>query len=682
MGRKSRLRAQQRTEKTILPQVAEAQTDRKQLLIACALLVVAIVVVYARVGTQDFINYDDPLYVSENETVQQGLTAGNIVWAFTSFHGSHWHPLTSITHLIDVSLFSVDAGAHKLVNVAFHAGAAILLLLFLVRATGALWPSFVVAALFALHPTRVESVAWVSERKDVLSAFFWMLALFLYAKRTRMVWVAIAFACALMSKASTVTLPFVLLLLDYWPLRRNEPLRKLIIEKIPLFVLLIPAILMTLRAQSGAISSAVSLGGRIANTLISYVSYLRMLFWPADLAVFYPYRMVIQTSGVVLAAVLLIAITIAALSVRKRAPFITVGWLWFIGTLVPMPGVVQAGQQSMADRFTYIPFVGLFIAIVWAAYTFIPLKRELAIVAVAVLVALGAATFVQAGYWQNSETVFARAVAVTERNALANLNLGSALMERGAVKEAGVHFRTAVEIEPNNALAQNGLGVALAAVGDNANAEKALRRAIELDPKLSHAYRKLAEVQIKTGKSSEAIALLEKANREDADDAGTRAELASVKGDVDGAIANYAQAIEKSPNDGELRNSYAAMLARKGRDQDALEQYRVALRLRPDHYEANMNIGALLARLNQNPEAIDHFVRAAATRPGSPEPRIYLALIYGNQNEPQRAVAEVDAARKLDPEGANKFFTNAVRIPYKETNLQDYRAALMAQVRP
>src|SRR6185436_18811253 len=405
MGKKSRHRAQQRTDKTITPPpvvqaAAMPPASRKALLLACALLLAAIAVVFAQVRSQDFINFDDPPYVTENLTVRQGFADGTLRWAFTSFHGANWHPLTSLSHVLDVELFGLDAGAHKLVNVVLHAAAALLLLLFLFRATGEVWPSAIVAALFALHPTRVESVAWVSERKDVLSAFFWMLTLFLYAGWVRkgrkplgMIAIALAFAGALLAKPTAVTLPFVLLLLDYWPFARRD-WRRMLVEKIPLFALTVIDILMTLRAQTEAIG-AVSFAGRIANTILSYAAYLKMLIWPSGLAVFYPYRTSIKSMDVIAAAVLLLAITAAALWLARRAPYVTVGWLWFVGTLVPMAGIVQVGRQSMADRYTYISYAGLFIAIVWGIRAFAISRpaflKPAAIAAVAVILALAGA---------------------------------------------------------------------------------------------------------------------------------------------------------------------------------------------------------------------------------------------------------------------------------------------------
>ncbi|HJQ40645.1 MAG TPA: hypothetical protein VKB93_26165, partial [Thermoanaerobaculia bacterium] len=302
MGRKSRLRNERRGTETTerVPAAPRAEQaipsgDRKTILIAAALLLVAIAIVFAQVRSQDYITFDDPEYVTANSVVKGGLSASGIGWAFTGFRSANWHPLTWISHMLDVQLFGVSAPAEKLVNVAMHAGAALFLLLFLVRATGAIWPSAIVAALFALHPTRVESVAWVAERKDVLSALLFMIALWLYAgyaksgRRALMVGVTIAFALALMAKPSVITLPFVLLLLDYWPFQRfgRTPLSKLLIEKIPLFVLVVLSVIVTLRAQTEALVN-VSLGSRVQNAIIAYADYLRMLVWPAGLAIFYP----------------------------------------------------------------------------------------------------------------------------------------------------------------------------------------------------------------------------------------------------------------------------------------------------------------------------------------------------------------------------------------------------------
>lgn len=656
MGKKSRHRPERQVTAVTVPEVLPPpQANPRELFVAIAILIVAIAAVFAQVRSQELINYGDPQYLSENATA---LTA----------------------------VFGLDAGAHKLVNVGFHAAAAILLLLFLFRATGELWPSAMVAALFALHPTRVESVAWVAERKDVLSAFFWMLALLLYARYVlgkRLSWligVIAAYACALMSKPSTITLPFVLLLLDWWPFRRfDAPNRaKLILEKLPLFALIVPAIVLTLRAQSAAIAH-IPFGDRIANAFVAAASYLRMLVWPVNLAVFYPYRAAIAPSIVILAGVILIAISIAAFMSYRRAPFFTVGWLWFIGTLVPMSGLIQAGKQAMADRFTYIPYVGLFIAVVWGIQALVP-KRVAAAAAVAVTLALCVLTFVQVSYWKNSETIFGRALMVTSRNALAHINVGSAMYARGAMQDSLIHYRNAVAIEPRNAIAHKGVADALAALGQDAEAIKEFRQALALDPNLPGAYRRLAQLELSAGHAAEAAELLAKAHP-GGSEASAQAEIAAARGDVDAALEHYAVAVNQNPGDFELRNNFAAMLARKGRNDEALQQYLESIRLRPNYYDARMNVGALLSRMDRNQEASEHFATAAALRPNSPEPRVFLALIYANTGQAANAISEVDAALKIDRAAANRIFTDAVRMPFKETNFDEFRASLQAQVK-
>ena len=655
-----------------------------------AVLLVAIVAVFGRVATQTFISYDDGIYVSSNPMVQKGLTAETVKWALTSVHGTLWHPITSLTYLIDVELFGVKPGAFKLVNVAFHAAASLLLLLFLFRATGQLWMSAIVAALFALHPTRVESVAWIAERKDVVSAFFWMLTLVLYEryarspKAMRMGGVVVACACALMSKPSATTLPFALLLLDYWPLRRIEwpfdgrRIVKLVVEKLPLFALLVPAIVMTMRAQSSAIGT-ISLAARVANTILSYAAYLRMLLWPVNLGIFYPYRVSISTDNVAIAALFLIALTIVALRFARRLPFVAVGWLWFVGTMLPMAGLIQVGRQSMADRFTYIPYVGLFIAVVWLAKELAAqrpqLARALPAIAALVIVALATLTFVQVGYWKNSETIYAHTLDVTTKNAHAELALANTLLARRAAQEALPHFQAAAELEPKNSVAQSGIGASLALLGDTRAAEAALRKAVALDPADALAKRRLGELALSTGRTKDALQLLAP-TQIGASDFVSQAELAMARGDIDAAILHYAAAIRQNGDNADLRNGYAAALARKGRNDEALAQYREALRVDPKHYDANMNIAALLSRNGADDEAAGHFRAAAEMRPRSPEPHVYLALLYAHMRRAAEAVAEVDAAATIDPIAANQFFTNAVRIPFKETNLQDFRAAL------
>jgi len=697
MGRKSRLRQERKAASEQPPAIPPppqaasiAPKDRKAILLACALLIVVIAAVFARVRSQDYITLDDPEYVTANNVVKKGISAEGIQWAFTAFHSANWHPLTWLSHMLDVQLFGVDAGAEKLVNVALHGAASLFLLLFLVRATGALWPSAIVAALFALHPTRVESVAWVSERKDVLSTLLFMIALYLYAgyaksgRRARLVAVTVVFALALMAKPSVITFPFVLLLLDYWPLRRFErtPFSRLLLEKLPLFVLVIVSMIVTLRAQTEAIVN-VPFSARLQNAIVAYADYLRMLVWPSRLAVFYPSR-AISGALLLLAIVVLIAITAAALRFARRWPFLAVGWLWFVGTLVPMSGIVKAGIQWIADRYTYIPYAGLFIAIVWGLDAIAKqrpvLARAFAALAAVVIATLGVATFVQLGYWKDAQTLFTRTLAVTADNPVAEANLAMILFDRDQPREALPHIRKSVSLDPSISSSQYTLGRVLESAGDSAGAEQALRQAIALDPNFVRPYRSLAQLKLNAGRQNEALALLAKAAELDPDDRSMRAQLATIRGDTNSAAAEYAAAAAESPNDADVRNDYATMLARQQRDQQALDEFREALRIRPDHYFANMNLGALLRRLGHEDEAIEHIRKAAAVRPASPEPHIYLALIYAVRGNPANAISEIDTATKLDAARANRYFTEIVRIPPRDTNLADYKALLQSQL--
>jgi tetratricopeptide (TPR) repeat protein len=579
------------------------------------------------------------------------LSAENIRWAFTSFH-AYWIPLTWISYMVDVELFGIDPGKILLTNVVLHACNTILLFFVLRRATAATWRSGVVAALFALHPLHVESVAWVTERKDVLSTFFFILTLLAYIafleKRTpiRYVLILISFACGLMAKPMVITTPFVLLLLDWWPLRRfsRANLKALVIEKLPMFAMIIPAAIVTMKAQKIAIG-AVPLIQRLENTAVSYLAYLGKTVWPAGLAIIYPFRAV--SIGTAIAAVLcLIAVTAAALFCARRFPYVTVGWFWYVGTLIPVIGIVQVGKQSMADRFTYIPLVGIFIAVVWAVAEFAPVRRFAPVAAAAVLIACGAASFVQASYWKDSMTLERHALAVTRDNDVAHVYLGWALVTHG----------------------------------DRAGAEQEFRAAIRINPNSDEAYRNLARVRL-ASHSDDAIPLLRKAAALKPADTETQAMLAAALGDKQRAVAFYERALAEEDDTPDLRNDFAAVLAMTGHDEQALAQYNEALRMMPNHYDARMNAGALLSRMGREEEAIEQFVAAAKARPEVSEPHVYLALVYANRGQLAAAINEVNNAIAVDPVGSNREFTNAVRMQFKESNLRDYLAFLQQKAR-
>ena len=453
--------------------------------------------VYAPVRRFDFINYDDPDYVNNDPHVQQGLSGDTVRWALTSTEAANWLPVTRLSHALDYQLFQLQSGAHHLMNVALHGGAALLLFLFLKRATRCRWPSAVVASLFALHPLHVESVAWISERKDTLSALFWFLTLWLYVRyvetpsRSRYALVFLAFCGDVMSKPMAVTLPIVLLLIDYWPLKRAIAWRKLLIEKAPLFAVTLTSAAVTYFVQqgSGAVKalSNFPLALRLENALDSYVVYLGQTFWPSNLAVFYPFPAEISVWKPVAAAVLIVGISGIIWSLRQTRGYMFTGWLWFLITLLPVIGIVQAGAQSHADRYMYLPMTGLLIMLAWGVLEVVLRWPKLKVAAFAAggLACLGCAgaTRLQLSYWQNSRSLFEHALAVTERNYIAEHNLGSYLLDvPGQLPLAISHLEKALEINPGSTQAHSDLGVAFAKSGRQKEAIQEFETALQIDP--------------------------------------------------------------------------------------------------------------------------------------------------------------------------------------------------------
>ena len=670
MGKRSR---QKRESERLQPSGRAESPPYIVIGIATALMLV-VLVVYAQVRTHAFINFDDPAYVFKNPHVATGLTGSNVVWAFTHTYASNWHPLTWISHMLDVQLFGLDAGKHALTSVVIHAINSVLLFFVLRRATKRIWPSAMVAALFALHPLHVESVAWIAERKDVLCAFFFLLALWFYLGGRRWLTFA-AFACALMAKPMAITLPFVLLLLDWWPLERWSPrdlapLKQLVIDKWPLFLLIPISAAITAAGQEEAMTH-LALPLRLANAAISYVAYLGKAIWPLHLAIFYPYRTTMSAGLAVAAFVLLVAITIAVLRFATRFPYLAVGWLWFVGMLVPVIGIVQVGQQSMADRYMYLPLIGLAIAVVWLAADLVRNRAALAVLAAVVLAGCAAQTYRQTEYWTNSMTLFAHAVDVAPNGIVSRVNLGAAYLERLDYASAATQFRAALALNDRDALAHNGLGMALAGTGDKDAARREYETAMVLDPKNAEPYRNLGNLELAAGAPQKALPLLEKANALAPDEATTAA-LAAARGNADDAIEHYRRAVAAEPDKAESRNDLAALLARGGHDAEALEQYQEALRIAPENYEVRMNIGALLSRMDRNNDAASQFEAASRLRPQSSEPHVYLAILYANLGRLPDAIREVKTAGTLDPVAANQQFTNAVHIAFRPTNLEEY----------
>jgi len=546
--------------------------------ISIALLTFA---VYGQVKDHAFIDFDDYEYITENPHVRSGLGTDNIVWSFTSYHSNNWHPLTWISHMADVQLFALNPAGHHLVNVCFHILNAILIFLLLRRMTGDLWPSALVAAIFALHPLHVESVAWAAERKDVLSTFFWLLTTWMYVRYTetpgwkRYSLVILMFVLGLMAKQMLVTLPFVLQLLDYWPLGRiagkggqkQSPIRLLIVEKIPLFVLamLAGAIVFVVQQQSGVLYSLSPFPFqiRLENALFSYVGYIGKMFWPVNLAVFYPHPLHSLALWKILgAAGLLIAVTAAVIWKGRRHPYLITGWFWYLGTLVPVIGLVQVGVQAMADRYTYIPLIGLFIMIAWGGrdlvaflarkraitsekdplpgatvspgrtekkregrgkrgsaekgdgsiflpkiepspFYYVPVRIIFAL-AMAVLVILSFLTWKQVGYWRDNVTLYTHAAKVVPDNYWASNNLGAALASRGQIDAAVNWFAESLRIMPYYPGANQNMGAALYKQGRYVEALPLLERSLKLQPRNPDLHVTLGAVLLKMNRNAEA----------------------------------------------------------------------------------------------------------------------------------------------------------------------------------
>jgi tetratricopeptide (TPR) repeat protein len=578
---------------------------------------------------------DDPLYVTKNPHVNTGLTWTNVTWALTSIENSNWHPLTWMSHMLDCELYGLKPWGHHLTSVLLHAFNATLLLLVLRRMTGSTWRSFVVTILFALHPLRAESVAWVAERKDVLSAFFWMLTLLMYVryaqgrgmeKKARYaVWYSLAllaFALGLLSKAMVVTLPCVLLLLDYWPLRRlsfgsnnissektETPVQqftiwRLLIEKVPFIVLVVMTSLLTYITQQkwGFLRTynAYPMDARIGNALVSYVRYLKKMFWPADLCSFYPHPGTWPLMIVVVAAAILVAISIVTFLTRRNRPYIAVGWLWYLGTLVPVIGIVQLADQAMADRYTYIPMIGILIAVVWGVHEVTcrfriqPIAWTIGVVAV--LLPCTILTQQHIGHFKNGVTRWQHNLAVTRDIGLARYALGLSLDDAGRHEEAIGHLQVVLKDKWDRADVHRNIATMYERLGQREEAMKHYREALRLEPGFTAARYNLV------------VNLIAVDN-------------------FDEAIVHLRQMVKHSPNDAVAYNALGASLAQKGELNEAIDAFEKALKITPDNAEAHHNVGISLMDSGRKEEAIRHFEEALRLDPSSTESREYLEAL-------------------------------------------------------
>ena len=615
-----------------------AKVRRSAVLISLVLLLLTFAT-FRPVLDHDFVNFDDPLYVTENPQTQAGLTLEGIGWAFTELYASNWHPLTLLSHMLDCELFGLNPKGHHLTSFLLHLANVVLLFLLLRQMTGSIGRSAFVAALFAVHPLHVESVAWVAERKDVLSTVFWFLTISAYVRFTRCrstgayIAVVAAFALGLMAKSMLVTLPFILLLLDVWPLGRlrltdaegvPRQLARLVVEKLPLFALSAGVGVVTLVAQSRALSptESLSFGLRLANALVAYATYLVKTFLPLGLGAFSPLQDSIAWWKVLAAAGLVAAVTLFVLVRLRRAPYLGLGWAWYLVTLLPVIGLVQIGAQSMADRYTYVPLIGLLIGLVWGAYELIgdaPIRRLVAAAgAAAIVTVLVLAARVQVGYWADSVALFERALDVTENNVLAHINLAEAYRVRNHRQEAVGHFQKAIALKPDSGGAHAGLGNALWSWDRPAEAVPYLRRALELDPQDDRIYHSLAKTLSELGEVEEAIELLEAAlalERELPLAHWGLGDLYQVRGETGRALEHYRQALAEDPELIELYGKVGILLAREGALEEAESFFAEAVRRRPDSAVAHFNLGVTLRQLNRPRKAEVHLRRALRLDP-------------------------------------------------------------------
>ncbi|HWP64826.1 MAG TPA: tetratricopeptide repeat protein [Candidatus Limnocylindria bacterium] len=591
-----------------------------------ALLALGTAALFSPALDADFVLYDDPEYVTDNPVVRAGLSADGVRWAFTTFHAANWHPLTWLSHMLDATLYGDAAWGHHLTSVLLHAAATALCYLVFAGWTGAVGRSLLVAALFGAHPLRVESVAWVAERKDVLAAFWWMATLLAYGawvrrpSAVRYGAVLLGFACGLLAKPMVVTLPFVLLLLDAWPLCRPLGAR-LVTEKLPLLVLSAAGSVVTFVAQreGGAVVPLESLGllQRLAGAAVAYATYLWMTVWPVNLAVLYPLRP-IGAPEVIGSLAVLGGVSALALRPALRAPAPAVGWLWFLGTLVPVIGLVKVGQQALADRFTYLPQVGLFVAAVWWLGERLGARAGVAVGALAVAAA-SAGTLRQLAVWQDSVTLFRHALAVTGDNPTAETNLAAALLELGRLDEARPHAERAVARAPGSAEAWITFGRARIQGGDVDGARAAFETASRLDPHDARAHYNLGVVAAEQGRIADAIASYERAIAEWPTYFNAYNNLGNALAAADRleeAEAALREAVRLDPASPSARANLAIVLERRGRSAEAIAAYRAALALAPNEPMLWFNLAAALSGTGQRAEAIEALEHALRLAPG------------------------------------------------------------------
>jgi tetratricopeptide (TPR) repeat protein len=638
-------------------------------LIALALALTT-VLVYLPVFQNELVDYDDDYYISQNPNLKLGLSPEGLRWAFTESYGANWYPLTWLSLMLDYELFGISAPAFHGMNLALHVASAVVLFYVFLGMTGSLGASAFIAAVFAFHPTHVESVAWAAERKDALSALFWMLTLWAYARHATnpsprgLALVGGFLALGLLSKPMVVTLPFVLLLLDVWPLGRlgKIPLQRLVLEKVPLLALAALASAITFFAQraEGAVQSlqTYSFGTRVANALVAYVAYIGKAFWPTRLSPYYPHpgdSLPFWQGGAAfaaLAAATLLALALARRSARLR--FLPVGWFWYLGTLVPVIGLVQVGQQAMADRYTYLPYIGLSIVVVFGIAAIrkpIPSPVVTALGATGVL-ALAVLSSAQVRVWRDSVTLFEHALSVTDENALAHINLGVAYLNRGRLEDAERELEEAIRIHPGAAEAHAALAGVREGQGRPDEALETYRAALRLDPDSSSTHREMAALLLTRGDSAEALVHFREASALSPKDGDALVDLAvslSREGRHEEAEARIEEASRLPVDEARLHHNWGVVLMERGDLDSAEKRFERAIALRPDYVLAYLSSGQAALRRGSFEEAAERFRGAVRLEPENEEARYHLGLALANAGRLDEAYGELEKALALNP---------------------------------
>lgn len=673
---------------------------KNKTIITVIALALATFAVFSQVLRSEFVNFDDPQYVIENTNIQNIPIWQTIKWAFTSGYAANWHPITWLSHTLDYKLFGLNPAGYHLTNLLLHIANTLLLLAVLNATTSRLWPSVFVAALFALHPLHVESVAWVAERKDVLSTFFTLLTMVAYLCYTTQPnarlysLTLILFTLGLMSKPMLVTLPFVLLLFDYWPLNRLEinngkQVYRRFFEKIPFFILSAISSIVTSIVQQHAMTDIETfpLRWRTANAVVSYIRYIEKMFVPRKLAVLYPLAGNLPKIWLIVAAVIfLLVVSILIIRFSPRHRYLLVGWLWFIGTLAPVIGLVQVGMQQMADRYTYVPLIGLFILVTWlVADIFSSRKFFLTIAALVVLTSLSICTILQVRYWRNSMSLFAHAIAVTNYNYISYNNLGYAYVEKKNFEQAIENYKKAISINRGYADAYSNLGAALAELSRYDEAIDVLTQSLNLKPDNPKAYCNLGIVYNKAGRYADAVESLNKSLKLKPNDTKAYFNLGIVHASADNwlqAIEAYNSALKTAPSNNEIygrlaaaHNNLAVLLLDKQKIDEAIGHLRQAIQTDPNYADAYNNLGLAYGKINRLQDEIEAYKQAAKIKPNYVEAYYNLGASYSNLGRYTEAIQAFGQAIKFKPEDSWAHFglgTAYLKTGNKDAATQQY----------